>query len=185
MRSPSKTSSICIRRAQRRCARPPFSWPPPSVAKRSASSLASLQILPEQRRDQWAALIHRPVERATIYRGKAIAGILMYLFATIVPFLISVWYVSSPGHFASPFVPRTVYSRHCRHLRRLHVLLRGALHRPAPRSMVRPSRFRAAGRLLCLLLCSRKLSSLIRGDRGGCAHGAGHFSPPPGASCSE
>jgi hypothetical protein len=71
--------------------------------------LGFLQILPEQRRDQWAALIHRPVERAVIYRGKALAGLLLYLFATVIPFLICVWYVSVPGHFASPFVPRTVY----------------------------------------------------------------------------
>jgi hypothetical protein len=71
--------------------------------------LGLVQILPEQRRDQWAALIHRPVERAVIFRGKAIAGFLLYLLATVPPFLACVWYVATPGHFASPFVPKMVY----------------------------------------------------------------------------
>ena len=71
--------------------------------------LGFLQILPEQRRDQWAALIHRPVKRAVIYRGKAVAGLLLYLFATVVPFAICVWYVATPGNVGSPYVPRSMY----------------------------------------------------------------------------
>lgn len=70
--------------------------------------LGLIQILPEQRRDQWAALLHRPVSRATIFRGKALAGILLYLLATIVPFLACVWYATAPGHFATPFVPQMI-----------------------------------------------------------------------------
>ena len=71
--------------------------------------LGLLQFLPEQRRDQWAALLHRPVPRATIFRGKVVAGLLLYLIATIVPFCACVWYVSAPGHFAAPFTPRMIF----------------------------------------------------------------------------
>jgi len=67
--------------------------------------LGLVQILPEQKRDQWAALLHRPVTRGTIFRGKAFAGILLYLLATIPPFLACIWYVATPGHYAVPFLP--------------------------------------------------------------------------------
>jgi hypothetical protein len=70
--------------------------------------LGFVQILPEQRRDQWAALLHRPVPRNVIFRGKAVAGFLLYLFATIPPYLACVWYVDTPRHFAAPFVPGMV-----------------------------------------------------------------------------
>lgn len=67
--------------------------------------LGFLQILPEQRRDQWAALIHRPVSRAIIFRGKVGAGVLLYLLATTVPFMGCVWFTATPGHFEAPFLP--------------------------------------------------------------------------------
>ena len=71
--------------------------------------LGLVQLLPEQRRDQWAALIHRPVPRATIFRGKTVAGLLLYLLATVIPFAACVWYVATPGHFPVPFTPRMIY----------------------------------------------------------------------------
>lgn len=67
--------------------------------------LALVQFLPEQRRDQWAALLHRPVERALVFRGKVAAGLALYLLATVPPFLAAAWYVATPGHFPSPFLP--------------------------------------------------------------------------------
>jgi len=48
--------------------------------------LAFLQILPEQRRDRWAALLHRPATRDTIFLGKAASGSLLYLLSTAPPF---------------------------------------------------------------------------------------------------
>jgi len=69
------------------------------------SALGTVQVLPELRRDQWAALLHRPVSRSVIFFGKVIAGLLLYFLATAIPFLTSVWYVAVPGHFAAPFVP--------------------------------------------------------------------------------
>jgi|GEM_PF-1520211 len=70
--------------------------------------LGLLQILPELRKDQWAALLHRPVSRGVIFAGKVLAGLLLYALATVPPFLLSVWLAASPGHFATPFVPDMV-----------------------------------------------------------------------------
>ena len=67
--------------------------------------LGLIQVLPELKRDRWAALLHRPVPREVIFFGKAVAGLILYAVATVPPFLLSVWLVSSPGHFAAPFVP--------------------------------------------------------------------------------
>jgi len=71
--------------------------------------LGFLQILPEQRRDQWATLLHRPVTRGVILRGKVVAGLVLYLFATVPPFLVCIWLVAAPGHIA-PFVPGTMFA---------------------------------------------------------------------------
>jgi len=71
--------------------------------------LGLLQILPEQRRDQWAALLHRPVKRSTIFFGKAFAGIALYFLATVPPYVACVWYVAASEHFAVPFVPQMVF----------------------------------------------------------------------------
>jgi hypothetical protein len=70
--------------------------------------LGLVQILPEQRRDQWAALLHRPVSRAVIFRGKALAGLLLYLLAAVPPFLLCFWLAATPGHFVAPFVPELI-----------------------------------------------------------------------------
>jgi len=67
--------------------------------------LGCLQIIPELNRDRWAALLHRPIPWGTLFFGKAIAGILLYLVAAGVPYLGCVWLAATPGHFAEPFVP--------------------------------------------------------------------------------
>jgi ABC-type transport system involved in multi-copper enzyme maturation permease subunit len=68
-------------------------------------ALALVQILPELRRDQWAALLHRPVPRSTIFFGKVFAGLLLYAGATVIPFIVSAVYVAMPSQFAAPLVP--------------------------------------------------------------------------------
>jgi hypothetical protein len=68
------------------------------------SALGAIQILPELRRDQWAALLHRPVPWSVIFFGKAAAGLLLYAFAAALPFLASVAIVATPGHFPAPFL---------------------------------------------------------------------------------
>jgi hypothetical protein len=70
--------------------------------------LGLIQILPELKRDRWAALLHRPVSRGVILRGKVVAGLILYAVATVLPFLYFVWQAATPGHFAAPFVPGMV-----------------------------------------------------------------------------
>jgi hypothetical protein len=69
------------------------------------AGLAVLQILPDLRRDQWAALLHRPVSRSVLFLGKILAGLLLYSCATTLPFLLSTVFVATPGQFAAPLVP--------------------------------------------------------------------------------
>jgi hypothetical protein len=70
--------------------------------------LGLLQVLPELKRDRWAALLHRPVSRGRFFWGKAIAGIVLYFIAAGAPFLFAVWHVARPGNFPIPFVPAMV-----------------------------------------------------------------------------
>jgi hypothetical protein len=70
--------------------------------------LGLIQILPELKRDRWAALLHRPVSRGVILRGKVVAGLILYAVATVPPFLYFVWLAATPRHFAAPFVPGMV-----------------------------------------------------------------------------
>ena len=73
-------------------------------------ALGLVQILPELRRDRWASLLHRPVSRGAVFRGKVAGGLLLYALATVPPFLFSVWLVATPGHFAAPFVPAMAFA---------------------------------------------------------------------------
>jgi len=66
--------------------------------------LGLVQILPELKRDRWASLLHRPVARGTIFRGKVIAGVILYFAATGIPLAASVWLVATPGNFGTPFL---------------------------------------------------------------------------------
>jgi len=67
--------------------------------------LGFVQILPELRRDRWAALLHRPVGRSEFFFSKVVPGCLLYAFAGLVPFALMAWYAATPGNFAVPFVP--------------------------------------------------------------------------------
>jgi hypothetical protein len=74
----------------------------------AALALGFLQVLPELKRDRWAALLHRPMSRGRLFWGKAMAGVLLYGLAAGVPFLTAVWHVATPGNFGTPFVPAMV-----------------------------------------------------------------------------
>ena len=65
--------------------------------------LGLLQILPELRRDQWAFLVHRPASRTTLFWGKALPSVSLYLLATTLPLLALAAWDSLPGHQAAPF----------------------------------------------------------------------------------
>ncbi|EDY21440.1 hypothetical protein CfE428DRAFT_0685 [Chthoniobacter flavus Ellin428] len=71
----------------------------------AGAALGAIQILPELNRDRWAALLHRPVPRSTLFLGKVTAGLLLYALAAGLPFLASVLFVSLPGLVAAPFFP--------------------------------------------------------------------------------
>ncbi|MCZ6652056.1 MAG: hypothetical protein O7D91_03400, partial [Planctomycetota bacterium] len=68
-----------------------------------AGLLGFLQVIMEMRRDQWAFLVHRPVTRNSIFAGKVVAGMILYLAATGIPLLIAAWWASTPGRIAAPF----------------------------------------------------------------------------------
>lgn len=67
------------------------------------AALGFLQILPEQRRDRWAFLVHRPVPWQVIFRGKVMAGLCLYFAATLIPWVFLCYWASIPGHVAGPF----------------------------------------------------------------------------------
>ena len=73
-----------------------------------AGLLGFLQVIMEMRRDQWAFLVHRPVTRNTIFAGKVVAGMILYLAATGIPLLIAAWWASTPGRIAAPFDGRMI-----------------------------------------------------------------------------
>ena len=67
------------------------------------AALGWLQTRNEAHRDLWAFLIHRPLSRAEIFRGKAAAGWCLYAFGAGLPLLIFIAVVRAPGHVAAPF----------------------------------------------------------------------------------
>ena len=69
-----------------------------------ALMIGLVQSLPDSRADRWAMLVHRPVQRSTIFAAKLVAGVPLYLLAVGVPFLVAGWWASRPGSLGSPFV---------------------------------------------------------------------------------
>src|SRR5262245_52258126 len=47
-----------------------------------------VQVIPESRGDAWAFLTHRPVHRSTLFSAKAVAGLILYIAATGIPFAL-------------------------------------------------------------------------------------------------
>jgi len=70
--------------------------------------LGFLQTIPELKADRWAALLHRPTHKTTVFWAKALSGVLLYLFAVGVPYAVLVWLVATPGNFAAPFLPSMI-----------------------------------------------------------------------------
>jgi ABC-type transport system involved in multi-copper enzyme maturation permease subunit len=68
-----------------------------------ATMLGLLQVASELRRDQWAFLVHRPVSRSTIFLGKAVAGVTLYLLAMSLPMLLLGLWLATPGNVPAPF----------------------------------------------------------------------------------
>ncbi|MGI4789942.1 MAG: hypothetical protein ACRYFS_13960 [Janthinobacterium lividum] len=66
-------------------------------------ALGLMQILPELRRDQWAFLVHRPASRTTLFWGKVLPGVCLYLLATVLPLLGLAAWAAQPSHIPAPF----------------------------------------------------------------------------------
>jgi hypothetical protein len=64
------------------------------------------QVVRENRGDKWGFLTHRPVNRSTLFWGKAAAGILLYTAAITLPWISSMVWLSIPGHLPLPFDAR-------------------------------------------------------------------------------
>lgn len=65
--------------------------------------LSLVQALPESRRDAWAFLVHRPLSRGRIFWSKAIAGLLLYFAAVLLPAVVFLIWLIRPGRLALPF----------------------------------------------------------------------------------
>jgi hypothetical protein len=61
------------------------------------------QVILESRGDPWGFLTHRPIQRSTLYWGKAMAGILLYLASVGVPLTFAMAWMATPGHLPMPF----------------------------------------------------------------------------------
>ncbi|MGD1086103.1 MAG: hypothetical protein ABSA47_15315 [Verrucomicrobiota bacterium] len=66
-------------------------------------ALGWLQARSEAHWDLWAFLIHRPLTRGQIFRGKTTAGMCLYGFGAGLPAAIFTAVVRWPGHVAAPF----------------------------------------------------------------------------------
>lgn len=65
--------------------------------------LGWFQIHNETHHELWAFLVHRPVTRTTLFFGKIIAGVTLYVLAACIPLLAFIVWVATPGHVAAPF----------------------------------------------------------------------------------
>ncbi|HLQ79429.1 MAG TPA: ABC transporter permease, partial [Terriglobia bacterium] len=66
------------------------------------------QVLLENRGDKWGFLTHRPVPRSALFRGKVVAGVLLYIVAVGVPLSCGILWMATPGHLPMPFESRFV-----------------------------------------------------------------------------
>jgi len=73
------------------------------VATGLALALGFWQSLGDFWGDAQLFVLHRPVSRRTVYSVKIAVGLATYMFCTLVPLVIYVWWAATPGTHASPF----------------------------------------------------------------------------------
>ena len=66
-------------------------------------ALGMLQIFQDSRKGRWQFVSHRPMSRTRLLGCKIATGITLYLTAALIPWLITVRWVSTPGHVPGPF----------------------------------------------------------------------------------
>jgi hypothetical protein len=64
------------------------------------------QVIYEGRGDKWSFLTHRPVSRSTLFWGKVLVGVTLYVAATGIPLACAVLWAAAPGHLPLPFDSR-------------------------------------------------------------------------------
>ena len=67
------------------------------------AALGWFQTRSEAHRDLWAFLIHRPMTRTGIFRGKVLAGLILYVLGAGIPAALMVCAVAMPGVTGAPF----------------------------------------------------------------------------------
>ncbi len=60
--------------------------------------IGAAQTLVENRGDKWGFLAHRPIDRTTLFWGKAAAGVLLYVISTGLPVAAALFWIASPGY---------------------------------------------------------------------------------------
>ena len=70
-----------------------------------AVGFALLQIVPDLQPDKWALLVHRPLQRSTIFWGKVAAGLLLYTIAAGLSYVITLIWFAVAGAGVAPFSP--------------------------------------------------------------------------------
>ncbi len=60
--------------------------------------LGIFQTVPERLLGRWEFLIHRPVDRKRIFRGKVMAGLALYVAAVVPPFLAALFWFATSGN---------------------------------------------------------------------------------------
>jgi hypothetical protein len=73
------------------------------IAAMYGAVLGFLQVFPESQGDKRSLLLHRPLSRAHIFLGKAVAGLGLYLLALAIPFAFTVALAAIPGYLSQPF----------------------------------------------------------------------------------
>jgi ABC-type transport system involved in multi-copper enzyme maturation permease subunit len=77
-------------------------WATPFLAPVVGLLIGLAQVVLENRGDQWSFLTHRPVRRTTLFWGKAVAGILLYIGAVGLPLAGGILWMAMPGHLPMP-----------------------------------------------------------------------------------
>jgi hypothetical protein len=77
------------------------------IAAVFGTALGFLQVFFEAKGDKRSLLLHRPISRSTIFLGKALAGVGLYLLALGIPVLCIQAWMATPGNMPAPYDWRT------------------------------------------------------------------------------
>ncbi len=73
------------------------------VAALAGLLVGFFQFFGESRPERLGFMLHRPVSRSTIFGGKVLTGVALYLAALALPLLVALWWASNPHNLPLPF----------------------------------------------------------------------------------